>query len=123
MELYTNLSAICLNTQEDSYIWRWKNKGLFTTNSCYSWLDFGGVENNQYQLIWSASIPLKIKICLWLVRKNKILTKENLQKRGWRGQNECIFVMLMKQLIIYLYTVQLLLVFGHGLQGITTFHF
>jgi hypothetical protein len=33
------------------------------------------------------------------------------------------FVMLMKQLIIYLYTVQLLLVFGHGLQGITTFHF
>jgi zinc-binding in reverse transcriptase len=78
MELYTNLSAICLNTQEDSYIWRWNNKGLFKTNSCYSWLDFGGIENNQYQSIWSATIPLKIKIFLWLVRKNKILTKENL---------------------------------------------
>jgi hypothetical protein len=60
MELYTKLSTISLNTQEDSYIWRWNNKGTFTTNSCYSWLDFGGVENIQYQSIWSASIPLKI---------------------------------------------------------------
>jgi zinc-binding in reverse transcriptase len=91
LEFYTKLSTISLNTQEDSYIWRWNNKGIFTTNSCYSWLDFGGVENTQYQLVWSASIPLKIKMFLWLVRKNKILTKDNLQKRGWRGQTKCIF--------------------------------
>jgi hypothetical protein len=32
MELYTSISAICLNTQEDSYIWRWNNKGIHVTH-------------------------------------------------------------------------------------------
>jgi zinc-binding in reverse transcriptase len=28
---------------------------------------------------------------MWLVRKNKILTKENLIKRGWQGSSKCMF--------------------------------
>jgi zinc-binding in reverse transcriptase len=36
-------------------------------------------------------MPLKIKIFLWLVQKNMILTKHNMLKRGWTGNTSCIF--------------------------------
>jgi zinc-binding in reverse transcriptase len=28
---------------------------------------------------------------MWLVRKNKILTKENLLNRGWQDSSQCMF--------------------------------
>jgi zinc-binding in reverse transcriptase len=64
---------------------------IFSINSCYSWLIFGGIKNNSFQITWTATIPLKIKIFLWLVKQNKILTKDNLRKRGWIGNNTCVF--------------------------------
>jgi zinc-binding in reverse transcriptase len=80
--LYTDLSNVIFNEYEDIYIWRWKTNGIFSTNSCYSWLEFGGIRHNSFNLIWSAYIPLKIKILLWLVKQNKILTKDNLGRKG-----------------------------------------
>jgi zinc-binding in reverse transcriptase len=44
-----------------------------------------------YKETWTAHIPLKIKIFLWLVQKNKILTNDNLIIRGWIGDDKCIF--------------------------------
>jgi zinc-binding in reverse transcriptase len=34
---------------------------------------------------WDMRISLKIKVFMWLTSKKKILTKENLTKRGWQG--------------------------------------
>jgi zinc-binding in reverse transcriptase len=28
---------------------------------------------------------------MWLVRKNKVLTKDNLVKSGWQGDTHCLF--------------------------------
>jgi hypothetical protein len=36
-------------------------------------------------------IPLKIKIFVWFVLKGVILTKDNLLKRNWRGDEKCCF--------------------------------
>jgi zinc-binding in reverse transcriptase len=91
LELYNKLAQVQLGTEEDSITWRWSNSGVFTTNSYYYWLEFGGIKSPQFQITWSAYISLKIKIFLWLVQKNKILTKENLRKRGWQGDTKCIF--------------------------------
>lgn len=33
----------------------------------------------------------KVKIFLWLVRRNRILTKLNLVKMGWSGSTDCPF--------------------------------
>lgn len=33
----------------------------------------------------------KIKIFLWLVKKNRILTKTNIAKGGWPGSLDCPF--------------------------------
>jgi zinc-binding in reverse transcriptase len=37
------------------------------------------------------NIPLKIKIFIWLVKRNKILTKSNLAKKGWTCSVKCVF--------------------------------
>jgi zinc-binding in reverse transcriptase len=80
--LYTLLSSVALNHNTNIIIWRWSTSGLFSVRSCYNWLDFGGVKSNRFQITWSATIPLKIKIFFWLVQRNKILTKDNLRKKG-----------------------------------------
>jgi hypothetical protein len=66
LSLYNLLSMVNLNTINDIYIWRWSNFGIFSVNSCYSWMDFGGVKDFIFHSIWSSYIPLKI-IFLWLV--------------------------------------------------------
>lgn len=45
----------------------------------------------RYRSIWKLQIPNKIKIFLWLMLKNSILTKDNLTRRGWTGNDECHF--------------------------------
>lgn len=40
------------------------------TNSFYTWLQYGGIPNRDYSSIWKFKIPHKIKIFLYLVRKN-----------------------------------------------------
>jgi zinc-binding in reverse transcriptase len=72
-------------------VWRWCNIGIFSVHSCYYSLDFGGGKHSAFQSIWSASIHLKFKIFLWLVRQNKILTKKNLIKKGWQVDMHYIF--------------------------------
>lgn len=42
-------------------------------------------------LWWKLPIPIKIRIFMRLAYKNRILTKDNLLKRGWQGCNTCIF--------------------------------
>jgi hypothetical protein len=65
--LYTQLSSISLNNTEDTIVWRWCTKGLFSTNSCYSWLNFRGIINTQFHSIWNENIPLKIKNILLVI--------------------------------------------------------
>ena len=37
------------------------------------------------KFIWKAKIPQKIKIFMWLIHNNAILTRDNLIKRKWPG--------------------------------------
>jgi hypothetical protein len=41
--------------------------------------------------IWKAKVPLKIKIFLWQLFQNAILTRDNLKKRKWGGSPLCSF--------------------------------
>jgi hypothetical protein len=39
--------------------------------------------------IWKVNIPLKIKVFMCLLNQNAILTKDNLLKRNWHGDQHC----------------------------------
>jgi zinc-binding in reverse transcriptase len=43
----------------------------------------------------------KIKIFFWLVKKNRILTKVNLLKKGWQGDTNVCFVIQLKPLNLF----------------------
>ena len=46
---------------------------------------------NLNKRIWKLKAPLKIKIFLWYLRRGVILTKDNLAKRNWQGNQQCCF--------------------------------
>ena len=41
--------------------------------------------------VWDVKVPLKIKVFMWFVHKQVILTKDNLIKRNWTGPTRCSF--------------------------------
>jgi zinc-binding in reverse transcriptase len=57
----------------------------------YTFLYFGGIHTLTSHLVWSLKISLKHKLFLWLTLHNKILTKDNLRKKGWLGDVTCSF--------------------------------
>ena len=40
---------------------------------------------------WDVKVPLKIKVFMWFVHKQVILTKDNLTKRNWTWSTRCSF--------------------------------
>jgi zinc-binding in reverse transcriptase len=79
-----------------------------------------GIINSDYLSIWNTQIPLKIKNFLWLVKRNRVLTKVNLKKKKEVriGQHFVFSVQIMNLLIIYLLHVHISMQFGNGLQDI-----
>jgi hypothetical protein len=73
-----------INFDKDHPKWDWEKTGLFSVKSTYKFLCRHDCGYNSKR-IWKAKIPLKIKIFLWLVEQNAILTKDNLIKRKWKG--------------------------------------
>jgi hypothetical protein len=64
--------------------------GLFSVKSVYNAI----TTNNSgpyAKIIWKEKIPSKIKIFLWMVLNNAILTKDNIIKRKWAGDPACYF--------------------------------
>ena len=70
---------------------RWETSGKLTCRSIYKILNFRGLNDNKYAIIWSLPIPPKIIIFVWLLLNNRILTKSNLSRRGWNGNMQCQF--------------------------------
>ena len=43
------------------------------------------------QDIWQTKIPTRIKVFLWYLKRDVILTKDNLARRNWTGDTKCTF--------------------------------
>ena len=66
-----------------------KNK-MFTVKSVYDAM-LSNDSGTNHKLIWKGKIPAKIKIFLWLMKNNVVLTKDNLIRRQWSGDPKCCF--------------------------------
>jgi hypothetical protein len=79
--LVLRIANIHLNDQSDIFKWSLTISGQFPIRSMYqAMLDIDIVPHNIY--LWKIKIPLKIKIFLWLLYRDAILTKDNLVKRN-----------------------------------------
>jgi hypothetical protein len=41
-------------------------------------------------LLWELKIPLRIKIFMWYLKREVVLTKDNLARRNWNGGKQCV---------------------------------
>jgi hypothetical protein len=81
---------IHLNDQPNIFRWSLNSSGQFFISSMYNaMLDSDIVPHNIY--LWKLKLPLKIKGFLWLLYKKVILTKDNLVKTIWHGNEMCCF--------------------------------
>lgn len=62
----------------------------FSIKLIYRFLNDGGCRLRYAKYIWRVWCPLKIRVFLWLLAKEALLTLENLQKREWIGPNICV---------------------------------
>jgi hypothetical protein len=108
--LFDELVALCsdfnLSNHEDKPVWRLGKNG-FTVNSLYKKNSLDQIKV-PYRFLWKSKLPQKIKVFLWLVFRNKILTKDNLKKRNWKGSDDCCFLVAWNLLTIYFLNVLLL---------------
>ena len=78
------LAPCALSSERDYPKWLGERDGKFSVKSQYASLWAADTEDKNKNL-WKAKIPLKIKVFMWLVKSNAILTKDNLSKKGWQG--------------------------------------
>jgi hypothetical protein len=80
---------VTLNNQSDVFVWS-LHKGCFTDHSLYLALIANGTVCTNKQ-IWRLKVPLKIKNFMWYLRKEVVLTKDNLSKQNWGESKQCSF--------------------------------
>jgi len=89
-QLRDMISSLALSQEKDTPKWCWDGRGIYTVKSMYSHL-CDSIPKNQHANLWKAKLPLKIKIFMWLIENDAILTRYNLARRGWQGHQRCNF--------------------------------
>lgn len=69
--------------------WSLDSKENFTTSSLYQYICFGGVIDRQVIELWNCKMPLKIRIFVWQVVHDRILSGDQFCKRGGQGSGCC----------------------------------
>ena len=80
----------CFQECDDSLVWQYENKGEYTTGSLYSIINFSGMQPVYIPAVWSIKIPPRVQVFLWFLSHNKLMTKDNLAKRGIEKPPDCV---------------------------------
>ncbi|RVW83365.1 hypothetical protein CK203_038873 [Vitis vinifera] len=68
--------------EEDRVIWTASKDGVFSVRSLYSMMEPGGLSLFPSERIWRARVPPKVAFFAWEASWGKVLTQEQLQRRG-----------------------------------------
>ena len=90
LRLVRRLMEVQLSQQPDELRWKLTKSGVFTVKSMYiDVINSNSIPTSKH--VWDVKVPLKIKVFMWFVHKQVILTKDNLIKRNWTGPARCSF--------------------------------
>lgn len=87
----------------DDLIWRWNTTGHFTVKSAYLQLKGGPKILKRISEIWKIKAPPRMIIFGWLAAQNKILTHDNLQKKGWVMASRCVFCKRKRETVKHIF--------------------
>jgi hypothetical protein len=91
LEIVQLASTIIFSEEEDALIWSFTSNGVYTSQSLYRVINFRGVKPVYTPSVWSLKIPPRVQFFLWLLPKNKNLTRDNLAKRQKVENMMCLF--------------------------------
>ncbi|RVX02510.1 LINE-1 reverse transcriptase-like [Vitis vinifera] len=87
---------------EDKLVWTASRSGAFSVKSLYSTLEPGGSAMFPYVGIWSARVPPKVAFFAWEASWGKILTLDQLQRRGYSLANRCFLCLTEAETVDHL---------------------
>jgi len=100
-------SGFVLNNENDILLWSWDTKkGLVNAKQAYEvqMLEKDTEETNcYYKELGTWQVPLKIKLFFWLMLEQRILTRENLVKRGFLGPSRCVLCGKDEETVLHLF--------------------
>jgi zinc-binding in reverse transcriptase len=90
-------------TQFDALIWNLTPYKNYSCKSLYTFLTDFPSPSDSIVNIWKLKVPPRILIFSWFMLKNKILTIDNLQKKGWTMINMCTLCRMNEELVPHLF--------------------
>jgi hypothetical protein len=84
LQLTTTVMNTQLTDQRNTFEWSLHHHDQFTVRSMYRTLIMPHITPKRHP-ISKLRIPLKIKVFMWYLIKNIVLTKDNLAKKQWKG--------------------------------------
>ncbi|KAJ3704354.1 hypothetical protein LUZ61_008059 [Rhynchospora tenuis] len=69
--------------------WRWNKSGTFSSASAYRVISDPGVWSTRHTVLWRIKAPPRVKVFLWLLTADRLLTQTNLMRRGWPSIQAC----------------------------------
>jgi hypothetical protein len=66
-------------------------------------LEGRGEEKKFWYELWEWKLPLKVKVFIWLLLEERILTWDNLTKRGFQGRSICVLCKEREENVLHLF--------------------
>jgi zinc-binding in reverse transcriptase len=67
---------------QDKIIWNWTTSDQFTVKYFYMAIKEGPLITCKFSVIWTLQLPTRVAIFQWLIFKNRLLTVNNLIRKG-----------------------------------------
>ena len=74
---------------EDALSWKISKNGSFSVRSLYRSLTATSSEPFPWSIIWRSWAPMRVSFFAWEASWNRILTTDQLKRRGWILPNRC----------------------------------
>lgn len=69
--------------------WTLTESGQFSYSSAYRAMHHTGLISSTYKNLWKIRAPMKVRIFIWLMLDDKILTQQVMHYRGWPVPTGC----------------------------------
>jgi zinc-binding in reverse transcriptase len=122
LQLQAQLQDFIPSQEEDTVIWIRHSTGKFSSKSAYPFITGIPAVTTGAQHLWSIPAPPRVQIFIWLKTQNKILTFDNLIKRGWQMTNICYMCRSQEETVRHLFhECSFVIQFRSYIQGIMSF--
>jgi zinc-binding in reverse transcriptase len=92
---------------EDEVYWKGNSTGVLTAKSAYFTMKNGPrIKTIKINIdeIWKLNVPPRFKVWAWMMLLNRILTTDNLKKKGWSLVSMCVMCRANEESVEHLFS-------------------